>query len=153
MVQRTRECILYFVLLEWCLHSVCVVLAPTVNSADRSAHGFLPLVLCSVLCTCVNLRYQMARSDARGISPPRVRTLCDMCCTYGTTLCLLFSLVSSAQLLLLLLLVELFALCDSGYGFVYHFFTLVYLTRATGFSYSNVCMYEVRRTQNWASVG
>ena len=135
MVQRCRECLLYLVLLEWCLNSVCVVLDPTVNSADRNAHGLLPLVLCLVLSACVGLRYQMARGDARGISSHRAIMLGNACRIYGTTMCLLFSLVSSAQLLLLLLLVEIYGLSDSGYGFVYHLFTLVYMTR--GYKYSN----------------
>ena len=131
MVQRCRECLLYLVLLEWCLNSVCVVLDPTVNSADRNTHGILPLVLCLVLRACVGLRYQMERRDSRGISSLKADMLSNICRTYGMTLCLLFSFVSSAQLLLLLLLVEIYGLSDSGYGFVYHFFTLVYLTRDT----------------------
>ena len=135
MVQRCRECLLYLVLLEWCLNSVCVVLDPTVNSAGRNTHGFLPLVLCLVLNACVGLRYQMERRDARGISSLKADMLSNICRTYGMTLCLLFSFVSPPQLLLLLvLLVEIYGLSDSGYGFVYHFFTLVYLTRDTCYS-------------------
>ena len=142
MVQRCRECLLYLVLLEWCLNSVCVVLDPTVNSADRNTHGFLPLVLCLVFNACVGLRYQMERRDARGISSLKVDMLSNICRTYGVALCLLFSFVSSAQLLLLLLLVEIFAISDSGCGSIYGFFTLVYLTR--DYYYSNVYNTHVR---------
>ena len=118
------ECILYLVLWEWCLQSVCVVLDPTVGSASRNTHGLLPLVLCSVLCTCVGLCSQMEGADAR--RPPRVdasyihkssvRRQSDVCCTYGTVLCLILPLVTPAQLLLLLILLDVFMLCDTGYG-------------------------------------
>ena len=121
------ECILYLVLWEWCLQSVCVVLDPTVSSASRNTHGLLPLVLCSVLCTCVNLCCQMEKADARRtprvdasyIHKPSVRRQSDVCCMYGTELCLLLPLVTSAQLLLLLLLLDVFVLCDSGFGITY----------------------------------
>ena len=150
VVQRSRECILYLVLLEWCLHSVCVVLDPTVNSADRNTHGLLPLVLCLVLNACVGLRYQVERRDARGISSLKADMLSNICRIYGMTLCLLFSFVSSAQLLLLLLLVEVYGLSDSGYGFMYHFFTLVYLTRDT--CYSNVLYFTLAREYEYSRV-
>ena len=124
------ECILYLVLWEWCLQSVCVVLDPTVSSASRNTHGLLPLVLCSVLCTCVNLCCQMEKADARRI--PRmdasyihklsVHRQRDVCCTYGTVLCLILSLVTSAQLLLLLILLDVFMSCDTGYGIMYNIY-------------------------------
>ena len=79
----------------------------------------------------------MERRDARGISSLKADMLSNICRTYGMTLCLLFSFVSSAQLLLLLLLVEIFAISDSGNGFIYEFFTLVYLTRDTCYSNLN----------------
>ena len=131
LVQRCRECILYLVLMEWCLHSVCVVLDPTVNSADRNTHGALPLVLCLVLSACAGLRCQMERRGARGTSSLKAGMLSNICRTYGMTLCLLFSFVSSPQLLLLLLLVEIYGLSGPGHGFVYHPFTLVYTTRGS----------------------
>ena len=118
------ECILYLVLWEWCLQSVCVVLGPAVSSASRNTHGLLPLVLCPVLCTCVNLCCQVVkagarctpRMDASYIHKLSVRRQSDVCCTYGTVLCLILPLVTPAQLLLLLILLDVFMLCDTGYG-------------------------------------
>lgn len=126
VVRRGRECILNLVLFGCSLHGVCVALDPTVSSADRSAHGLLPLVLCLMLSAYVGLRYQVARRGARGISSPGADMLFITYRTYSTTMCLLFSFVSSAKLLLLLLLVEILIISDPVYCFIYYIFTLVF---------------------------
>ena len=138
MVQRCRECLLYLVLLEWCLNSVCVVLDPTVNSAGRDAHGILPLVLGWVLYTCIDLSSPRNKRDGSGFSSHELQPLRDVCCTYGMTICLLLSFIASAQVLAMLLFVDVLVSFGSGFSFVYHFFTLFYLSTSTDRQYSNL---------------
>ena len=136
-VQGSRKCILYLVLLEWCLSGVCVVLDPTVNSADRDAHGILPLVLGWVLCACIDLSSPRKKRDGSGFSSHELQPLRDVCCTYGMTICLLLSFIASAQVLAMLLFVDVLVSFGSGFSFVYHFFTLFYLSTSTDRQYSN----------------